>query len=460
MAPVSSRWQWSSSTRFVLVCTASVIGLSSFWRLPFLVSSHGGGAFVLIYVLAVLTLGLPLLSGQLLLARGTRTDIPGVMARWTRQAAHAGVSGWFGALAVAGATRFLACYSVIAGWSMAYGLRSVAGLLGQVDADTARTQFYAFARNTETGFGWQLIFIGLVVATGASGLRRSIEPVMRTLVLVILCGFVVLLVAALAQPDAGVVARTLFVPDFRAVTWRGVLEALYQAFFTLSLGTGVIVALGSYLPARAPVVRLASAVLALDVAAALAAAFLLAVFAHDTQTLLAGGLEGLFVALPVALGGRWPQTLIYLLIVLVTLTAAVGLFEPVVRLLQCRLRISRLRASLYAGVGVWIAGLLGLLSFGALSGISWHDIALFDAMLGLATNVILPAIGLVFCLLLGRVLSLPRMERAWQPQATPVGHLGFVLWHGSLQYPTRVALALVLFYSLGGVAFVQWLWNF
>src|SRR5699024_12270620 len=113
---------------------------------------------------------------------------------------------------------------------------------------------------------------------------------MRTLVLVILCGFVVLLVAALAQPDAGVVARTLFVPDFRAVTWRGVLEALYQAFFTLSLGTGVIVALGSYLPARAPVVRLASAVLVLDLAATLEAVIVIGVLLHGSGELLGSGL--------------------------------------------------------------------------------------------------------------------------------------------------------------------------
>src|SRR5699024_10481506 len=121
------RWQWSSSARFVAACTAAVIGLSCFWRLPQAISMYGGGALLWVYVLAVIIWCLPLLSGQLLLARGTQADIAGVLARWTREAPHSRAWVWCGALIVTGATLLLACYTVIGGWSLAYALRAVAG---------------------------------------------------------------------------------------------------------------------------------------------------------------------------------------------------------------------------------------------------------------------------------------------------------------------------------------------
>lgn len=451
--------QWSSSARFVVVCAAAVIGLSGFWRLPFLVETYGGGAFLLVYLLAVVLLGLPLLSGQLLLARGTGADLPGVMASWMRETPHSRIWVWFGALAIVGATVLLACYTVVAGWSMAYSLRGVTGLLAGQDMTQARTSFFELARDAEKTFGWQLLFIGLVVATTAQGLRNGVAPVMRTLGLLIAVVFIVLLVAvSWQQADAMGMAQALFVADFAALGWRGVLEALYQAFFTLSLGTGVIVALGSYLPARAPVVRLAVGVVLLDLLAAWAAAFLFGVWLQDAGALLGGGLAELFVVLPATLQARWQVTLIYLLISLVALAAAIGLLEPLTRVLERRLLWSRLRASLHAGVLVWLVGLFGLLSFGVLDDVRWFDVSLFGWLLRGVTNLVLPVMGLVYCVFLGRILAKSRLRQNWYGAATARA-FGFSLWYGMLRYPTRVVLAVVLFYALGGVAVCRWLWG-
>src|SRR5699024_6359107 len=139
-----------------------------------------------------LVLGLPLLSGQLLLARGTQADIPGVLAQWTRTGLHSRVWTWFGWLAVAGAALLLACYGVIAGWSLAYSARGAADLLDQLDMEQAQMQFAALARDAEKGFGWLLVFIGFVVAAGARGLRNGVEPLMRTLGLLVALGLLLL----------------------------------------------------------------------------------------------------------------------------------------------------------------------------------------------------------------------------------------------------------------------------
>lgn len=441
------------------MCTAAVIGLSGFWRLPHLLHTYGGGAFLLVYVVALLALGLPLLSGQLLLARATHADLPGVLARWTRVGPHARIWVWCGGLAILGATLLMACYSVIGGWGMAYSLRAAAGSLAHLDLAHAQQQFDQLARDTEKGFGWQLVFIGLVVATTAHGVRRGLEPVMRTLAVLITIAIALLLVAAAWQTHAGAALQTLLEPDFDALGWRGVLEALYQAFFTLSLGTGVIVALGSHLPARAPVVRIAGAVLVLDLLATLALAFAFTALLDAPAAFQNNGLAGVFMLVPATVAVPWQLACIYVLLTLVALAAAIGLFEPLACLLQRRLQVTRGRASAYAGVGVWLLGLVDLLSFGPWARVRGYGVNIFDGLLLVATNFILPLIGLVFCLLLGRVLSRRRLEHAWHPHPAAGKHWGFVLWHASLRYPTRIVLAIVVAYSLGGLSLAQWLWG-
>src|SRR5699024_7384040 len=406
-------------------------GLSCFWRLPQAISMYGGGAFLLVYVLAVFILGLPLLSGQLLLARGTQADIAGVLARWTREAPHSRAWVWCGALIVTGATLLLACYTVIGGWSLAYALRAVAGVLPHGDLEQARSQFYALAGDSAKGLGWLLLFVGLVVAAGASGLRAGIAPVTRTPAVFIALLPIPSMAGAVWTSHQFPAGLALFAPDFAALTWAGFFEALYQAFFTLSLGTGVILALGSFLPARAPVVRLALLVLLLDLVATLAVVFVVGVLFQGAAIHFGSGLQGVFVLLPVAVDSYWQLALLYTLIGLIGLAAAIGLFEPLARTLQCRLQVTRLRASLFAGVCVGGISVLCLLSFDALAAWRLWDKNLFAGVLWLVTNVILPAVGLLLCLLLGRVLSLARLQHAWQAPAE--GHLGFALWRGALR---------------------------
>src|SRR5699024_11178995 len=128
------------------------------------------------------------------------------------------------------------------------------------------------------------------------------------------------------------------------------------------------------------------------------------------------------------------------------------------RLIQGRLSVSRARAGMYAGVLVWLGSLLGLLSFGV-PGVSWRELHLFGWLLRAVTNVILPTVGLAYCLFLGRVLARQRLMNAWETAPGHRRYAGFRLWYGSLRYPTRVVLALVLFYSLGGLALITWLWG-
>jgi NSS family neurotransmitter:Na+ symporter len=449
---------WSSSLRFVLVCTAAVVSLSDFWRMPFLLATYGGGAFLIVYLAALLGMGLPLLSGQLLMARDTHTDLPGVMALWVAPSAHSRFWVWGAYLTLIGAGLLLAAYSVVAGWSLAYCLRGLTGGLDTQSLDMARGQFVAFARDTERGFGWLMLFVVLLVATAARGINRSVEPVMRTLALCMLGLFVLLVVVAALDSDAGAAARSLWHIDFSQLGVRGVLEALYQAFFSLSLGTGVIVALGTNLAPRAPVIRISLLVILFTVLAGLASAFVLRVLVQQQGLQLGGGVQSLFEVLPTALGTGWQTTLVYLLVALVSVSTGIGLFEPLVQAVQHRSGLSRLRSSCYVGVGVALLGLLAMLSFGPLARWRWFGQELFGWMIIISTQLLVPLTGLMLCLLMGRVLARRRLVAAWRTEDNAGRTMGFAVWHGLLRYPTRIALVVVLAYALGGLRLIEIIW--
>ena len=459
MVAYAQRPEWSSSPRFAIAMIAAVVSLSNLWRLPFLLSEHGSGAFLLVYVGALLSMGLPLFSGQLLMARGTRADVPGVIASWTRNAPHSRVWIWSGYVAVFGAALLLAAYSVVACWSLAYSLRGVAGTLDGSSVEAASAQFVAFARDSERGFGWLLLFFGLITATSARGLRRGVEPVMRTLAFFMLMALTALLVSALLDPRAGAAFHKVFALNFEAMSWRGVLEALYQAFFTLSLGSGVVVAFGSYLPASAPVIRLSLLILLIDLMVSLACAFMLSVFVSGSPAVLDVGVQSLFEAMPVALANSWQAPIMFVLIALVSLSTAIGLFEPVVQLVQQRSGYTRLRSTLYAGVGLALLGLAALLSFGILQPLTLLGYNLFGWLMLATAQLIGPLTGLLLCVLMGRVLARKRLVDAWHHSGEYGRATGFAVWHGLLRYPTRIVLVFVLAYAMGGLRLIEMVWQ-
>lgn len=458
MVAFAHRQEWSSAPRFVIAMTAAVVSLSDLWRLPYLLLEYGSGAFLLVYVGALLSMGLPLFSAQLLMARGTRADLPGVIASWTRNAPHSRFWIWGGYIAVLGAALLLAAYSVVASWSLAYSLRGVAGTLDGSSIDSASAQFVAFARDSERGFGWLLLFFALITATAARGLRRGVEPVLRTLAFCMLMALTALLVSAIMDVRAGAALHQVFALDFAALRWRGVFEALYQAFFTLSLGTAVVVSFGSYLPAKAPVVRLSLLVLLIDLAISLASAFMLSVFIGGSGATPDMGVQSLFETLPVAFAGSWQAPIMFVLVALVSVSTAIGLFEPVVQLVQRRSGYTRLRSTLYSAIGIALLGLVALLSFGILSPLTVLGRNLFDGLILATAQLIGPLMGLLLCVLMGRVLARKRLINAWHHSGEYGRATGFALWHAVLRYPTRIALVLVLAYALGALRVIEMVW--
>ncbi|KEZ76952.1 sodium-dependent transporter [Salinisphaera hydrothermalis] len=450
---------WSSSARFVIVCTAAIVSLGDFWRLPYLLSTYGGSAFLLIYLLALVLMGVPVFSAQVLMARGSHTDVPGVVSLWTRNKPHSRF--WiFGAYAtLVGALLLLSAYAVIASWSLAYCMRAVFGGLPGASVAQSAAHFVTFARDGERGLGWLLLFVLLLVATTARGLQRGTEPVMRTLAACMLGVLTLLLVVTIWQGPASGAARHLLYFDPAAVGARGVLEALYQAFFSLSLGTGVIVALASHLPARAPAVRLSAIVIVASQIIALAFALVLASLMPGVGLEFSAGVQRVFEVLPVGVKPVWTMALLFILLAMISMTTGIGLFETLVQTVSHRARVPRLQASVYTGVLVAALGLMAQNAFGVLS--SWRMFGrnLFDWFSLISTHWLIPITGLMLCVLVGRVLARRRLIEAWSPYRDEAGMATFALWHGLLRYPARIALIAVVAYALGALDLIEAIWN-
>ncbi len=439
----------------MLAAAGAAIGLGSVWRLPALAGEYGGGAFLLMYTLALVVMCLPVFLAQLLLGRAVRGDIVTCLRGWAEASGQHRLWRGIAYLALIGAVLVLSYYSVMAGWSMAYLVRSASGVLDKLGDEALRQNFLTLVSDPEKGLGWHTMFMVVSVICVSHGVRRGLEVTTRAALLVAALALTVLLVLVSREGHLGQAAVYLLRPDFAALGWRGALEALHQAFFSLSLGVGVMIAFGTYLREETSLLQVGLAVVALNLGFTLVAGLVV------SAVLLGAGVEPsldlklIFETFPAAAANSWIVTLFFLVLLLVTLTTAVGLMEPVVVWMMARFAISRIFASTSTGLIVWFLGLGTLLSFNLLADATVLDRNIFEWAAHLSSRFILPLVGLLTCVFVGRFLPPERLAVAWSGSRN---RHGFFVWHMALRYPGRIGLILVLLYSAGFFTLLDSIW--
>lgn len=455
----SSFGYWSSQPAFLAVACGAALGIGSSARVPYLMSEYGGSAFLLVYVLCLLLVGLPILVAEWALGRWMRDELGAGFSRLSQAAQANRAWKWLGRLGVIGAVMILSYYSVIAGWSLGYLFRGAGGFLAERDASEASRIFLKLARDPERSLAWHTLFMVVVTVTVSYGFRDGIERAARRLMPAVLVLTLIFAVLAMAVGAGGAAIQSIVTPDFGKLGWRGVVEAIYQAFFTLGLGLGVMMTLGAYLPASVPLVRLGLWVIAADCIFGIAAgtglmAVLLAAGLQPTS-----GLALIFQSFPEALpettAGVWLAVLFYLILFLVTLLAAATLLEPVTRYLMERYRQTRVFAAMGAAVMVWTLGIGTLLSFGITSEMRLFGQNFFEWMQFLTSFVIVPIGGLMICVFVARVLPRELSLAVWGPRERKLHGA----WRFALRYPARIGLVVVLLHGLGLLERFAALWS-
>jgi len=451
---------WSSRLAFVLAATGSAVGLGNIWKFPYITGEHGGGAFVLVYLACIATIGIPIMMAEVMLGRRGRQSPINTMRTLAQEAGADPRWSWLGWAGVAAGFLILSYYSVIAGWALAYVFRAMTGTFDGATAEGIASIFQQLTDDPERVLAWHTIFMVLTMIVVARGVRSGLEQAVRFLVPAL---FVLLLLLDGYAMASGAFSKGLdflFTPDFSRIDANGVLIAMGHAFFTLSLGMGAIMVYGSYLPDRASIAKTSITIAVLDTVVALLAGLAIfpIVFVNGLEPGAGPGL--IFQTLPIAFGhmtgGLIFGTLFFVLLVFAAWTSAISLIEPAVAWLVENRGVTRVHASVYAGIATWGFGLLTVLSFSTWSEFKplafipiFHNSTVFDLLDYLTANIMLPLGG--FCI---AVFSVWVMKRDDSLQELEMGDgAGYRLWYALVRYVTPVAVIIVFLNVTGLVDF-------
>ncbi|PIT19841.1 transporter [Snodgrassella communis] len=395
-----SHSQWSSRMGFMLAAAGSAVGLGNIWKFPYMAGQMGGSAFVLTYLICMFVIGLPILVAEWLIGRRGQKNPIHTMEDVAAAEGRSKSWRWVGIIGVLGSFLILSFYSVIGGWATDYIFLAGNGTFTGLHGNGTSEVFQQFLGSVNHLLTWHTVFMlatGLIVAMGVgAGLERSCKIMMPGLG-ILLIGLVIY-AGVVSGPSFGKAFAFLFTPNWSAITGKAVLAALGHAFFSLSLGMGIMMAYGSYLGKDVNLISTARTVVILDVIVAMLSGMAIfpLVFANGLQPAEGPGL--IFVTLPIAFGNMAGGTIIgvlfFIFLTFAALTSSISLLEPTVELLEEKTHLGRKSATLVSSVVIWALGIACLLSFNA-----WQDVTIFgknifDFLDYVTSKLMLPLTGL------------------------------------------------------------------
>jgi NSS family neurotransmitter:Na+ symporter len=433
---------------FVLAVTGSAVGLGNIWKFPYIAGQNGGGAFVLVYLVFVFLIGMPVMMSEILLGRRGRRNPVGTMELLGEEEGGSRQWRWLGVIAIVGGVLILSYYSVIAGWTLGYVFKSMTGAFSGATAAAVNAVFVQFTGDWRLVALVHSVFMAITIFVVARGVERGLEQAVRFMVPALVILMLTLLVYSMNTGyfDEGV--AFLFAPNFDELSWEGVLAALGQAFFTLSVGMGAVMAYGAYLPQETSIPGTAAIVVTADTAIALLAGLVIfpIVFANGLDPAEGPGL--VFQTLPHAFGqmtgGALFATIFFLLLVLAAWTSAISMMEPSVAWVVERFGRTRAQAAVMIGLVIWLVGTGSVLSFNMLADFTFYKGTIFNNVDYLTSNVMLPVGGFFIVVFAGWVMCR-------NSSAEELGGAGslYSLWHVLARYVVPVAIIFIFLKSVG-----------
>ena len=409
-APESVHGMWSSRLMFILAASGSAVGLGNIWRFPYVAGENGGGAFVIVYLACIFLIGIPILSSEILLGREGRQSPIHTMKTLTKTSGANGAwqfIGWMGALA---GFVILSYYSVVAGWAMAYVFEMGSGVFVNSDGATASQVFADFTGSPGKVVLWHSVFMLLTMFIVARGITEGLERTVKYLMPALFALLLVLVGYAMNSGHFMEGVAFLFSFDFDKLTGAGVLMAMGQAFFTLSLGMGAIMTYGAYMPKDASILSSATSIALIDTSMALLSGLVIfpLVFANGLESSAGPGL--MFVTIPIAFGsmsgGTFFGVMFFVLVSFAAITSAISLVEPALAWFVEKLNTSRRNGAIVVCTIAWALGLGSAFSTNIGSELYLlPGMTFFDSMDYVSNNIMLPLGGMLIALFTGWFLS-------------------------------------------------------
>ena len=358
-----AREHWGSKIGFIMAAAGSAIGLGSLWRFPYLTGKNGGGIFVLFYLAFTFLISLPVFIGEMAIGRRTQRSAVNAFPSLCPQSPHWKLVGWLNVL-----TTFLilSYYCVVAGWCINYIFLSLNQFTVGRSPEEIGKVFDILYVSADINLFWNLIFILINAGVVYAGVRKGIEYWSRILTPALLIILVLLFCFSLTLDGFGEAFRFVFYPDFSQLTPSGILNALGMAFFTLSVGLGIIVTYGSYMKPSDDLPKTGLIISAMTVLVSLMCALMIfpIIFTFGIEPQSGAGL--VFKTLPVLFaklpGALVLSTIFFVLLLFTALTSSISLFEVLVSNLIEIFNWTRSKAVLLSCSAVFIVGIPAALS--------------------------------------------------------------------------------------------------
>lgn len=409
------RASFGSKLGAILAAAGSAVGLGNIWRFPTETGENGGGAFILVYILCVLLLGMPVMISEFIIGRHSHANT----ASAYQKLAPGTPWKWVGRLGVLAGFLILSYYAVVAGWTLEYTVASLFNRFNAMartgQADVFSRYFNRFVSDPVSSVAYTVIFLLLTHVVIVRGVQKGIEKFSKIFMPVLFVLLVVLMVCSLTMPGAGQGLRFLFLPDFSKIDSGVVLSAMGQAFYSLSLGMGCLCTYASYFSKDTKLGKTALSVSVIDTFVAVMAGLIIfpAVFSVEGVSPDAGP-SLLFITLPSIFQtafGDYPvvayifSLMFYVLLVLATLTSTISLHEVVTAYMSEAHHMSRKKAAVWVTVGCVILGAVCSLSMGVLSEYKLGGMNIFDLFDFVTAKWMLPVGGILISVFVGWYLD-------------------------------------------------------
>ena len=413
-----------------------------------MVGDNGGGAFMLIYLLAVIVFCVPMMIAEAVIGYHGRQNPVDSMTSLALEGGHSHRWGWLGYLNAITLLIILSFYSVIAGFTIGYFFRALAGAFQNLDQKQASELYTNFLAHPHEMLLWHSVFIVLTLGVVAAGVKQGLERAVRFLMPGLFILLLLLVTYAILMGDFSQTVSFLFHVDFKKISSNVILAAVGHAFLTLSLGAGAILTYSAYIPqtVRLPTTLLIVALL--DTLIAILAGFAIfpIVFQYGLSPEAGPGL--IFNVLPISFslmpGGTLIGTFFFLFLICVAWTSSINLSEPIVVTLIEHFKIKRTLACAILGALAWLLGIGSLLSFNY-----WQDfhlignLSFFDIMTKLPDNILLPAGGITFAVFAGWF-----MDQHVVKKTLGCHRIFYLCWLISVRYIAPLAIIAIWINSL------------
>ena len=449
-----SRVMFGSKLGVVMATVGSAVGLGNIWRFPYMAGTNGGAAFLLVYLLCVLLLGLPVMLSEFFVGRYAHQNPVGAF----KKLAPGTKWSWIGYNGVLAAFLILGFYSVVSGWTLEYLYQSVTGSLHSKTTEELTQGFTLFSTSIWRPIVCTVLFIAVTHTVILSGVQKGIERASKVMMPMLFLMLVILCIRSMTLPGAKEGLHFLFKPDFGAIDSSVVLSAMGQAFFSLSIGMGCLITYASYFDKKTNLQRTALQVTLLDTIVAVLAGVMIfpAVFSFGIEPTQGPSL--IFITLPnvfqqMPLGDVW-SLLFYVLVALAALTSTISLHEVATAYMIEERRMSRKKAAWIVSGGVLFLGVISSLSIGIWKQYTIFGLNFFDFLDYITAKIMLPLGGMFICIFIGNRIK----KNALQMELTNQGSIRFYFfdtYYFFIKYIAPVAIGLIFLNELGLIKWIK-----